>query len=307
MKIIISLMFFVTAYSSVFASFYCSKCVYKVTCYGISGSVYTGYIQHVCDDAGSSYNYGIRNMMYNSFDEYENYRPRIQARYINWNAIPVEIDTSKGIKILCADTTLLTSNFSVLDPNEYTIYQVHDGPYLDMLQGHSDSSIAKVIAPEYHILSIQDSLVYYTLHQFGEDDNIFFDFIRDNNEYRLAYAEASYINFDTLLLVTVDSILWCADMFQLHWLTADMFRIFQTKPVQHIWKIRTYDDIWWIEFVSFDAAFTHEQFLKYVDINLLYEQLEKHDYNYSVFSEFHPEIQKAITSNTMFYAIRYSP
>jgi hypothetical protein len=181
---------------------------------------------------------------------------------------------------------------------------VYDNIHFDTYT-YGDSSFFKAIAQEYHILSVKDSTKYSYYEPMSEKKSEIF--VPDTNRFKLAYAQVEYIDFDTISLVTVDSILWCADIFQLVGVDSVGFSMFQ-KPVQHIWSLHNYhDDLWWIDIISFDSLWTTERLTQYIDVEKILHKLEDTYNDNAVFKVFHLEIQQAINSQKLFYVIRYSP
>ncbi len=304
MKFLSSFFLCICFYLSVSASYYCSRCVYKVTCYSVTGQKYTGYIEHMCENAGETFSFISGNLLYNNYDLYENYPPQVTPHDIDWDALPYSVDTTGGLRILCVDTTYIHSEYTYLDPDKYSVPDVYDNRNFDTYT-YGDSSFFKAIAPEYHILSLKDSTKYSYYEPMSEKKSEIF--VPDTNTFKLAYAQVEYIDFDTISLVTVDSILWCAEMFQLVGVDSVGFSMFQ-KPVQHIWSLHNYhDDLWWIDVISFDSTWTTERFAQYIDVDKILQKLEETNTDYAVFQAFHPEIQEAIGSHKLFCVIRYSP
>jgi hypothetical protein len=284
-KIIILTLFFIASISNVHADHPCSTFFIKITYYTNSGKQDSGYILYD--------NFHDGSMFFNPITEYDTIFHRVLPNQINYKKLN-GIDSNQYNKILAVNKSIL------LD----TIITAEYG------NGYNEQKIIPV-ANKIYQFHYSDTIHYtlYTIHSDYENEsslsldssiNKYIDYLDT-----IQYAKAKYINFDTINLIVLDSILWCNDFEQIQWLNKNQIAQVRSKKIISYFRVYGINEGYWIDFFSYDPNWTKFRIQSLFNLEKINKSIDNGGKD--IFNSFSLALQKAIQSNKILYFVRWNP
>jgi|WetSurMetagenome_2_1015567.scaffolds.fasta_scaffold175616_1 hypothetical protein len=277
---------FITLCLNVFADSPCSSFVIKAIFYSKSGKQNSGYLYY------NNFQDGV--MCFNPITEYDTIFHRI---------LPNQIDYSKirGFNSLHCSEILAVNKSVMLD----TIITSDVGEGYNMQK--------KIpVASEISRFNYIDTISYtcYTIQSDYENNIITLDSSIQQLSDRLStvhYALPLYINFDTINLIVLDTILWCGDSDQIQWINKNQIsKVTSDKVFSYFRIFSSNNESFWIDFFSYDPKWTKRKIissLKLADIDI---DLSDNG-GENVFTKFLSSLKQAIKSSKILYFVMWAP
>jgi hypothetical protein len=284
-KLIILTLFFIASIPNVNADQPCSTFFIKITYYTNSGKQDSGYILYDHFQDGS--------MFFNPITEYDTIFHRILPNQTNYKKLK-GINSNQYHRILAINKSiLLDTNITAGNGN-----------------GYNEQKIIPVANTIYQF-NYSDTIHYtrYTINSnYENESSLSLDSsINKNIDYldTIHYAKAKYINFDTINLIVLDSILWCNDFEQIQWLDKNQIAQIRSKKITSYFRVSGNNEGFWIDFFSYDPKWTKYRILSILNLDKINKSLDNGGKD--VFNTFSPVLQKAIRSNKILYFVRWNP
>lgn len=255
----------------------CSMLLMRVTYYTTAGNVGSGYLQfelpyHWVENYEYAHDYGP--MVFNAIhyfygDEWEIF-PKIPIDRIDFSKIP-DFDTTLKETIFAVNKTVLSDTLFPLSQPEYDFKPKSMVPIADTL----------------YTIPYQDSL-------------------RPNYHYDLYYSNPGTVHFDTINLLLLDTMMWCADYNQVQWvdsIQAEKLR-FDDLVFQYTFEGGTYT---FIDFYCYDAGWTPNKIEGMLEPGKLIPYLDTSNHYKDIMQLFPPALRKAIQANEIIYFVRWCP
>lgn len=284
-KLIILTLFFIASFSNVHADNPCSTFFIKITYYTNTGKQETGYILYD--------NFLDGQMYFNMITEYDTIFHRILPNQINYSKLN-GIDSTNYIKILAINKSFMLDTIISEEYgngyNEHKIIPITNKIY----QFYYSDTI------HYTQYRIQSNYEYESSLSLDSSINKDIDYLDT-----IHYAKVKYINFDSINLIVLDSILWCNDFEQIQWLNKNQIAQIRSKKIIDYFKVYGSYDAYWIDFFSYDPNLTKHRIKSLLDLKKIDKSLDNGGSD--VFNAFSPTLQKAIQSNKILYFVRWNP
>lgn len=274
------LLFFL--FSKTYADSPCASYIIKATWYTRSGLRDSGYMYYS--------SFLQERMVFNMIDEYEVIHHFISPRHIDFSRIR-EFDTAYCSRILAVNHSLLKD----------TIIETEI----------SGTETRNVIPVSGRIFALRcfDTIHYadYTITKNEAGIVQGLDSAVSDYSDVIHYANARYLDFDTIDLLVLDSILWCGDNDQVQWLGSSQVRKMKSqKPYSHFKVFDGDSQQFWVDFFSFDPFWTKSRIIS--SLNLIRMEQDFTDTGgQNILSCFGTLLQKAIKVNKIIYFVRWSP
>lgn len=283
----------------------CGLFIVKITYYTQSGQKNTGIISYDRYSDGYmifspiEYFYTLYNREPNENDiyfisDYGEYtiQHRISPNLINFEKIAM-FDTVQNAKIIAVNKKV-----------------TRDSLVLDELNGFvpiSNLLITNKIS-EYQITAKSNYSNYSSREYYNGEFGPFYSLDSANfSSINFKYGQFSQINLDTISLIVLDSILWCGDFEQVHFLNNEQVNDLQNKNIYTVLRLDgDFSDYCWCDFISFDNKWSKQRIVSSIDLKKGYENIYKHGCSV-LFDYFSMELKTAIKNNKIIYLIRWSP
>jgi hypothetical protein len=272
--------------ASIHAGGDCGTYLAKITWHSKSGNTGKGYINlnvHFYEP------YGTQSMVFNPFNDEWKIDQQIGYQQLDISRVK-NVDPTLHQTILAANRSLL--------------YYQH---FLDNVE-HTDDPDMVSYADSIFEWQYTDTagLISYTLMACNDEFSAGLDSFKYDTPVLLHYAHKQSLRFDTIYLITLDSLYWCSDFDQVQWVDEPAANLLLSVEAGSYCRFYRCDTEYWIDFICFDKAWSKNDVLQMIDFVKLDSILTEGNFN-DIDLCFGSRLKKAIKGNKILYFVRSSP